>query len=228
MILKHLIGPRAQYNIDAKQFHPSFALHIPDFNETMKCIACHAFLKCTAKGLCRVCRFYIENGLWNQIVDKNYQPKIEKPVNISFEIMCTSALHGIYQFNDFRSGQKEAIQSFVQNQDTVIIKQTGGGKSLYYTIAALLSQGITVIFSPLKALIDDQVMELIKAGIPCCGLYASTEQPLQYQKKIFEEIACGLTKVACLNLFKILRLVSSKFYYRFIIVSAEFWQFRHL
>ncbi|CAB4443463.1 unnamed protein product [Rhizophagus irregularis] len=35
-------------------------------------------------------------------------------------------------------------------------------------------------------------------------------------------------KVACLNLFKILRLVSPKFYYRFIIVSAEFRQFRHL
>ncbi|EXX70380.1 Bdf1p [Rhizophagus irregularis DAOM 197198w] len=37
---------------------------------------------------------------------------------------------------------------------------------------------------------------------------------------------CYTYKVACLNLFKILRLVSSKFYYRFIIVSAEFWQFR--
>lgn len=178
-----------------KQFHPSFAFQIPDFDETMKCIACHAFPKCTAKGFCHVCHFYIENGLWDQIVDKNYQPKIEKPVNISFEIMCTSALHGIYQFNDFRSGQKEAIQSFVQNQNTIVIKQTGGGKSLCYTIAALLSQGITVVFSPLKALIDDQVIELIKAGIPCCGLYASTEQPLQYQKKVFEEIACGLIQI---------------------------------
>ncbi|PKC50641.1 hypothetical protein RhiirA1_485728 [Rhizophagus irregularis] len=38
----------------------------------------------------------------------------------------------------------------------------------------------------------------------------------------------AINKVACLNLFKILRLVSSKFYYRFIIVSAEFQQFRHL
>ncbi|POG76838.1 hypothetical protein GLOIN_2v1451707, partial [Rhizophagus irregularis DAOM 181602=DAOM 197198] len=38
----------------------------------------------------------------------------------------------------------------------------------------------------------------------------------------------GVLKVACLNLFKILRLVSSKFYYRFIIVLAEFQQFRHL
>ncbi len=41
-------------------------------------------------------------------------------------------------------------------------------------------------------------------------------------------LTCEMTKVACLNLFKILRLVSSKFYYRFIIVSAEFQQFRHL
>ena len=152
-------------------------------------------MKCTAKGFCCVCHFYIENGLWDQIIDKNYQPKIEKPVNVSLETMCTSALNGIYQFNEFWSGQKEAIQSFVQSQDTIIIKQTGSGKSLCYTIAALLSQGITVVFSSLKALIDDQVMELIKVEIPCCGLYTSTEQPLWYQKKVFEEIACGLTWV---------------------------------
>ena len=170
-------------------------MQIPDFDETTKCVACHAFLKCTAKGVCCVYRFYIENGLWDQIVDKNYQPKIEKPVNISFETMYTSALHGIYQFSEFRSGQKEAIQSFAQNRDTIVIKQTGSGKSLCYTITALLSQGITVVFSPLKALIDDQVMELINVGIPCCGLYASTEQPLRYQEKVFEEIACGLTRV---------------------------------
>ncbi len=114
-------------------------MQIPDFDETTKCVACHAFLKCTAKGVCCVCRFYIENGLWDQIVDKNYQPKIEKPVNISFETMCTSALHSIYQFSEFQSGQKEAIQSFAQNRDTIVIKQTGSGKSLCYTIIALLS-----------------------------------------------------------------------------------------
>jgi superfamily II DNA helicase RecQ len=36
---------------------------------------------------------------------------------------------------------------------------------------------------------------LIKIGIPCGGLYASTEQPVQYQKKVFEEIACGLIRI---------------------------------
>ncbi|CAB4428238.1 unnamed protein product [Rhizophagus irregularis] len=51
-------------------------------------------------------------------------------------------------------------------------------------------------------------------------------QPTQLIQKFF--LYTTNTKFACLNLFKILRLVSSKFYYRFIIVSAEFRQFRHL
>ncbi|RHZ84328.1 hypothetical protein Glove_83g55 [Diversispora epigaea] len=188
-------GKKTQYNIDTNQFYPSFGLLIPDFDETTKCIACHAFPKCTAKNLCRICRFYIENRIWNQIIDKNYNFQIEKPTNISFETMCKSALHGIYQYSEFRNRQLEAIQKFIQNNDTIIIKQTGGGKSLCYTLASLLSKGITIVFSPLKALIDDQVIELIKIGVPCDGLYASTEQPAIYQKKVFEEIACGMIRI---------------------------------
>ncbi|CAG8439407.1 12082_t:CDS:10, partial [Funneliformis mosseae] len=87
-------GKKAQCNIDTNQFYPSFALQIPDFDEIIKCVTCHAFPKCTA-----------------------------------------------------------------------------------------------------KALIDDQVMESIKAGISCGSLYTSIEQPLQYQKNVFEEIACRLTKI---------------------------------
>lgn len=90
---------------------------------------------------------------------------------------------------------KEAILSFAQNHDTLVLKKTGGGKSLCYALASVITTGITVVFSPLKALIDDQVLELINAGIPCCGLYASTSQPVHYQQKVFQEISCGLTKV---------------------------------
>ena len=75
------------------------------------------------------------------------------------------------------------------------MKQTGGGKSLCYALASVIKTGITVVFSPLKALVDDQVFELVKVGIPCGGLYASTAQPLHYQQKVFQEIACGLTRV---------------------------------
>jgi superfamily II DNA helicase RecQ len=106
--------------------------------------------------------------------------------------MCESALNGIFQFTEFRNGQKDAIISFIQNYDTLVLKQTGGGKSLCYALASVIVTGITVVISPLKALVDDQVLELIKVGIPCGGLYASTAQPINYQRKVFQEIACGL------------------------------------
>ncbi|RHZ67003.1 hypothetical protein Glove_303g107 [Diversispora epigaea] len=173
-------GKKTQEQINSNSFQLSFAIFISDFNEKTKCIACHSFPKCTARGLCRVCRFYIDNGLKNQIIDKSYQPKNEIIEIINFETICKSAIEGIFQFSKFRSGQKEAIQSFTQNKDTLVLKQTGGGKSLCYALASIIVTGITVVFSPLKALVDDQVSELIKVGIPCC---------------VFQEIACGLIRV---------------------------------
>ncbi|CAJ0859283.1 1835_t:CDS:2, partial [Entrophospora sp. SA101] len=181
--------------LNSNIFHPSFASHITDFDETTKCLACHSFPKCTARGLCKLCRFYVDNGLKSQIVDKNYQSKIEVLEKIDLETMCESALNGIFGFSDFCDGQKDAILSFAQNHDTLVLKQTGGGKSLCYALASVMTAGIIVVFSPLKALIDDQVLELINAGVPCCGLYASTAQPVHYQQKVFQEISCGLTKV---------------------------------
>ncbi|RHZ59174.1 hypothetical protein Glove_365g52 [Diversispora epigaea] len=152
---------KTQEQIGSNSFQPSFSTLIPDFNEKTKCIACHSFPKCTARGLCR--------------------------------IICKSALEGIFQFSEFRNGQKEAIQSFIKNKDTFVLKQTGGGKSI--ALASVIVSGITIVFSPLKALVDDQVSELIKVGIPCCGLYASTAQPIHYQQKVFQKIACGLIRV---------------------------------
>nr|CAG8545105.1 4986_t:CDS:2 [Entrophospora candida] len=54
-------------------------------------------------------------------------------------------------------------------------------------VISVMTIGITVVLSPLKALIDDQVFELINAEIPCYGLYASTAQPVNYnyQQKVF-------------------------------------------
>lgn len=165
-----------------------FICHLySDFNETTKCIACYTFPKCTARGLCRVCHFYVDNGLKDQIIDKNYQPKNEIPQNIDLETTCESALSGIFQFSEFRNGQKDAIKSFVQDYDTLVLKQTRGGKSLCYALPSVIAAGITVVFSPLKALV-----ELIKVGIPCGGLYVSTAQPIWYQRKVFQEIACRL------------------------------------
>ncbi|RHZ83721.1 hypothetical protein Glove_88g115 [Diversispora epigaea] len=188
-------GKKTQEQIDFSSFQLLFSIYIPDFNEITKCIGCHAFPKITARGLCRVCRFYIDNGLKNQIIDKNYKLKNEVSENIDLESKCKFALERIFQFSKFRNGQKTVIESFIQNQDTFVLKQTGGGKSLCYALASIIVTGIIVVFSPLKALVNDQVSELIKVGIPCCGLYASIAQSVHYQKKVFQEIASGLIRV---------------------------------
>ena len=58
----------------------------------------------------------------------------------------------------------------------------------------MVSEGLTVVFTPLKALIDDQIKELI-VGILCAGLYTSTSHPSNYQEKVFGEIAAGFLHV---------------------------------
>ncbi|RHZ69701.1 hypothetical protein Glove_280g39 [Diversispora epigaea] len=133
-----------------------------------------------SNSLCQVCKFYIDNGLKNQIIDKSYQLKNKIIEIINFETICKSVIEGIFQFSEFRSGQKEAIQSFTQNKDTLILKQMGRGKSLCYALASIIVTEITVVFSPLKALVDDQVFELIKVRISCC---------------VFQEIVYGLIRV---------------------------------
>ncbi|GES79027.1 DNA helicase RecQ [Rhizophagus clarus] len=106
--------------------------------------------------------------------------------------MCESALSGIFQFSEFQNGQNDTIKFFIQNYNTLILKQTGGGKNLCYALISVVIIGIMVVISPLKILVDDQVLELIKMGIPCSYLYASTAQPIWYQRKVFQEIACKL------------------------------------
>lgn len=121
----------------------------------------------------------------DQIIDKSYKSENKVFKNIDLESICKSALEGVFQLSEFRSRQKDAIESFIRNQDTLVLKQTGGGKSLYYALASIIGTEITVVFFPLKTLVNDQVSELIKVEIPCCSLYASTVQPIHYQKKVF-------------------------------------------
>ncbi|PKC11808.1 P-loop containing nucleoside triphosphate hydrolase protein, partial [Rhizophagus irregularis] len=119
----------------------------------------------------------------------------------------------IFEFNEFREGQLEAIISYLNGKDTFVFMKTGGGKTLCYAISAVCFNGLTIVFSPLKALMKDQKRELIKAGVPCATLYANLAQGACVQEKIFEEIACGLIKVLFVTPEK---LVSNEGFCRFI------------
>jgi len=68
-------------------------------------------------------------------------------------------------YDSFRQGQQEAIRSVIEGKDTLVLFPTGGGKSLCYQVPSLMLDGLTVVLSPLVALMQDQVEQLNKAGI---------------------------------------------------------------
>jgi len=82
-------------------------------------------------------------------------------------------LKQVFGYDDFISLQAEVIASILQGQDTLVIMPTGGGKSLCYQIPALIFKKLTVVVSPLIALMKDQVRQLTENGVAAVVLNSS-------------------------------------------------------
>ena len=78
---------------------------------------------------------------------------------------CSQTLQSVFGFSGFRPLQQEAVETILARRDLLMILPTGGGKSLCYQLPALLMEGITVVVSPLLALMHDQVSALQALGI---------------------------------------------------------------
>jgi len=74
-------------------------------------------------------------------------------------------MRGTFGLDDFRPGQEEVIRSIVEGRDTVAVMPTGAGKSLCYQLPALHLPGVTVVVSPLIALMKDQTDKLVALGV---------------------------------------------------------------
>ena len=83
------------------------------------------------------------------------------------------ALKHYFGYDEFRAGQKEIVSTALANRDLLVIMPTGGGKSLCFQLPALLKQGVTIVISPLIALMQDQVQQLADNGIPATFLNSS-------------------------------------------------------
>lgn len=79
-------------------------------------------------------------------------------------------LRQVFGFDGFRPGQEEIVNAVAEGRDVLAIMPTGGGKSLCYQLPALMRDGLTVVVSPLIALMRDQVRALTEAGVAAAAL----------------------------------------------------------
>jgi ATP-dependent DNA helicase RecQ len=96
-------------------------------------------------------------------------------------------LKQIWGYDQLRSPQGEIIQCLLDDRDALILMPTGGGKSLCFQLPALLSNGVTLVVSPLVALIENQVQELTAKGLAAGALHS--EIPSAKRKQTLQALA---------------------------------------
>jgi ATP-dependent DNA helicase RecQ len=102
-------------------------------------------------------------------------------------------LQSVFGFPGFRPGQAEIVQSVVEGRNTLAIMPTGGGKSLCFQLPALCRDGVTVVISPLIALMRDQVRALRAAGVEAGALTSGNTD--EETEAVFQAIDEGRLKL---------------------------------
>ncbi|MGH9946279.1 MAG: DNA helicase RecQ [Pyrinomonadaceae bacterium] len=98
-----------------------------------------------------------------------------------------------FGYDSFRMNQEAAIAAVLEKKDCVVLMPTGGGKSLCYQIPALLQNGLTVVISPLIALMRDQVDALKNNGVEAAFL--NSTQTGAEQVEVFRDVRSGKLKL---------------------------------
>jgi len=111
-------------------------------------------------------------------------------------------LQSTFGYDTFRGDQEKIINEVIAGKDCLVIMPTGGGKSLCYQIPALVKDGLTVVVSPLIALMNDQVAALKQLDIPAETLHSNINQ--QKANEIYQSIASRKTKLLYVSPEKLL------------------------
>lgn len=108
-------------------------------------------------------------------------------------IKAKEILKNQFGYDSFRMNQQAAIECVLAKKDCVVLMPTGGGKSLCYQIPAIMSDGLTLVVSPLIALMKDQVDALRNNGIE--AEFLNSSQTSREQTEVFQKIRKGETKL---------------------------------
>ena len=117
------------------------------------------------------------------------KPKEWKRVRATFQ--------KIWGYDDFRPPQGDIVESLLNQNDALIVMPTGGGKSICFQLPALMQGGLTLVVSPLVALMENQVQELRQRRLPAASLHS--EQPASMQRRTLWQLEQGQLRLLYLS-----------------------------
>ncbi|MCA1595790.1 MAG: RecQ family ATP-dependent DNA helicase, partial [Chloroflexi bacterium] len=118
--------------------------------------------------------------------------KCVMPNPVSAPADLTRSLKELFGFDEFRALQREAVTTALEGRDLLLVMPTGAGKSLCFQLPAALSPGVTVVVSPLIALMRDQVSALLsrpefaRLGCACLNSGQSAEEQREVLRRLRE------------------------------------------
>jgi ATP-dependent DNA helicase RecQ len=87
-----------------------------------------------------------------------------------------AALKSVFGYDDFRPGQAEIVEAVLAGEDILAVMPTGSGKSMCYQLPALVDGALTIVVSPLIALMRDQVQQMRGFGVAAATLNSTTSE----------------------------------------------------
>lgn len=165
------------------------------------------------------------------IIDIEYNQHLAKWAGDDFpwSTLLVKRMANVFNLQSFRMNQKEIINATMSGRDCFVLMPTGGGKSLTYQLPATVGPGLTVVFSPLISLIQDQVSSLVSQDIAAATINSSTTT--DGKERIWSDIWRGLLRILYItpeklshsSAFqnKLRNLYSKKLLKRFVIDEAH-------
>jgi ATP-dependent DNA helicase RecQ len=109
-------------------------------------------------------------------------------------VAAQNLLRSVFGFGSFREGQAEIIETILAGNNVLAVMPTGSGKSLCYQLPALLRDGLTVVVSPLIALMRNQVAQLRDYGVAAASLNSTNDSG--ENRRILDQIERGALRLA--------------------------------